>query len=125
MEENNGYCFTRIRENIYQIADDKSVCCTLVKGKDLAILVDTGYGVRNLRAFVEQNVTTPYIVFNSHGHPDHIGGNNRFDEVYAVKEEWDVIDHFEKIPGGRTYVLREIKVGDELDLGGLHAEIVS
>lgn len=45
----------------------------MVKGTESAILIDTGYGKRNLRAFVEEHITTPYMVINSHGHPDHIG----------------------------------------------------
>lgn len=36
------------------------VCCTLVKGSEKALLIDTGYGRRNLRTFIEQNLdTTP------------------------------------------------------------------
>ena len=43
----------------------------------------------------------PYLVINSHGHPDHIGGNHWFEEIRAAKEEWDVLSlgnlHFEII----------------------------
>jgi len=91
MKTGYNYEFTKIRENIWHIEEENSVCCTLVKGSKLAILFDTGYGNRDLRSFVESNISTPYIVINSHGHPDHIGGNKSFDEVYAVKEEWDLI----------------------------------
>ena len=82
--KNNLYKYTKINEHIWQIAEDKGVYCTLIKGKEMAVLIDTGYGRRNLRAFVEANISTPYIVLNSHGHPDHIGGNHWFDTVYAL-----------------------------------------
>ena len=112
---NNIYEYTKIRENIWQIAEDNGVYCTLVKGSKMAVLIDTGYGVRNLRAFVEENITTPYIVINSHGHPDHIGGNHWFDTVYSLKKEWDVIKHFEENePKG--YELKEIKIGQHISL---------
>ena len=60
------YEYTKIRENIWQIAEDDG-----------------------------------YLVINSHGHPDHIGGNHWFEEIRAAKEEWDVLSlgnlHFEII----------------------------
>lgn len=91
MKNDGVYVYTKIRPNIWHIKEDLGVYCTLIIGKSMAILVDTGYGNRNLRAFVEENISTPYLVVNSHGHPDHIGGNHWFDTVYALKEEWDVI----------------------------------
>ena len=117
------YEYTRIRKNIWQIAEDNGVYCTLVMGSTMAVLIDTGFGNRNLREFVENHITTPYMVINSHGHPDHIGGNHWFDTVWAAKEEWDVIWHFEKKQ--QSYELKEIKVGDRISLGDTHIEIVS
>ena len=121
---NNTYEYTKIRENIWQIAEDDGVCCTLVKGSKLAVLIDTGYGKRNLRAFVEANITTPYLVINSHGHPDHIGGNHWFDVVYALKEEWDVIEYFEENKP-RKYELKELQIGQQISLGNLNIVVVS
>lgn len=95
MDHKELYSYTKIREYIWQIAEDRGVYCTLIKGENLAVLVDTGFGHRNLRNFVEKEIKTPYMVINSHGHPDHIGGNHWFGDVYAAKEEWDVISHFE------------------------------
>ncbi|MBP3476441.1 MAG: MBL fold metallo-hydrolase [Lachnospiraceae bacterium] len=123
MQNNNLYEYKEIRNNIWQIAEDSGVYCTLIKGNEMAILIDTGYGHRNLREFVEKNVSTPYMVINSHGHPDHIGGNHWFDTIYAVKEEWDVIDHFEEEP--RNYELKEIQTGSQISLGNLHIDIIS
>ncbi len=121
---NNTYEYTKIRENIWQIEEANSVCCTLVMGSEMAVLIDTGYGVRNLRTFVEDNITTPYIVINSHGHPDHIGGNHWFDTIYALKQEWEVIKHFEENePKG--YELKEIQIGQCISLGNLNIEVVS
>ena len=110
------YEYTKIRENIWQIKEDDGVCCTLVKGSELAVLIDTGYGVRNLRAFVEENVTTPCMVIDSHGHPDHIGGNHWFDEIFALRGEWDVIRHFEEKEELRNLV-QESLFGDETGTG--------
>ncbi len=117
------YFYTKIREDIWQIEEDDGVCCTLIKGRDMAVLVDTGYGRRNLRAFVEKEVSTPYLVINSHGHPDHIGGNHWFDTVYALKEEGDVIRHFEG-QEKQDYQLKEIGTGEEISLGNMRVRVV-
>ncbi len=61
----------------------------------------------------KKNISTPYIVINSHGHPDHIGGNYKFDTVYAAREEWDVIKHFDA-NNSMLYVLKEIQIGQRI-----------
>ena len=115
--------YTKIRENIWQIEEDNGVYCTLIKGSQMAVLVDTGYGDRNLRAFIENNIETPYMVINSHGHPDHIGGNHWFEEIYSLKAEWDVIKHFEENKS-IEYELKEIKLGQRIFLGDMVITII-
>ncbi len=48
------YLYEKIRDSIWQIAEDDGVYCTLIKGSKLAVLIDTGYGKRDLRTFVEK-----------------------------------------------------------------------
>ncbi len=54
----------------------------LVAGKDKALLVDTGMGVGDLAALVRSLTPLPVIAVNTHGHPDHAGGNGGFDEFF-------------------------------------------
>ena len=54
----------------------------LLEGKEKALLLDTGYGAGNLRAFVEKLTDKPVIVANTHYHPDHAAGNGEFEEAY-------------------------------------------
>ena len=119
--------YKKIRNNIWQIEDDNGVYCTLLKGSKLAVLWDTGYGNNNIKEFVEKNVDTDYIVMNSHGHPDHIGGNYQFNVVYANKDEWDVIEHYTLESTGKKpdYELRELKIGEIYDLGDIQAKVIS
>lgn len=117
------YNYTKIRDHIWQIAEDDGVYCTLIKGSELAVLIDTGYGKRDLRSFVEKNTSTPYMVIDSHGHPDHIGGNHWFDTVYALKQEWDVIRYFEE-NRPQTYRTGEIQIGQRIFLGNQTIEVI-
>ena len=50
------------------------VCAYLIEGDDKAILLDTGFGYGDLKAFVDTLTTLPYEVILTHGHPDHAGG---------------------------------------------------
>lgn len=54
----------------------------LVRGRDRAILIDTGVGVRGLRALVESLTDKPLTVLLTHGHVDHAMGAGEFDEVH-------------------------------------------
>ncbi len=57
----------------------------LLEGDEKALLLDTGYGVGNLKAFVETLTDKPVIVANTHFHPDHAAGNGEFEAVYMSK----------------------------------------
>ena len=54
----------------------------LLEGEEKALLLDTGYGAGNLRAFVESLTDKPIVVANTHYHPDHSAGNGEFEKVY-------------------------------------------
>lgn len=61
----------------------------LLEGDERALLVDTGYGAGNLRAFVESLTDKPIVVANTHFHPDHAAGNGEFAQVY-VSDGWRI-----------------------------------
>ncbi len=80
----------KINDHIYQIKDAMGVLSTLVIGEQKALLVDTGYGIKNLKEVVETITTKPLLVANSHGHMDHSGGNYLFDEIYIHPLDMDL-----------------------------------
>ncbi|HUU94447.1 MAG TPA: MBL fold metallo-hydrolase [Phycisphaerae bacterium] len=53
----------------------------LVEGRDRAVLFDTGLGIGDIKAVVDQLTTLPVTVVNSHEHFDHIGGDRLFADV--------------------------------------------
>jgi glyoxylase-like metal-dependent hydrolase (beta-lactamase superfamily II) len=75
----------RIGEPLHQ----EDVKSHLVVGVDRAILIDTGMGVGDLRALVEQLTDLPVSVVNSHAHWDHVGANWRFDDISIHRAEAD------------------------------------
>ena len=88
---------------MWHLEEDYRVYCTLVQGKDLAILWDTGQGKQDLAAYLAERVRTPYLVCNSHGHADHIGGNFRFSGVYAHPADWPLLEAHARMTGCLLY----------------------
>ena len=54
----------------------------LVLGEEKALLIDTGFGAGSLKAVVAKLTDKPVILVNTHGHPDHGGGNAEFGPAY-------------------------------------------
>ena len=63
---------------IYNIFMPAGFNTYLVLGQEKALLVDTGMGVGSLKAVVDSITSLPVQVLNTHGHPDHAGGNAEF-----------------------------------------------
>lgn len=81
----------KVADGVWCISDHGSDNMYLVEGKEEALLIDTGLGVAKLNDFVRTLTSLPVIVINTHGHPDHAGGNYQFKSVYAHPLELDAI----------------------------------
>ncbi len=91
---------TKINSHLYLIQEDleeldprfktKFVNLYLIVGSKLSVLVDTGSGFNpNLRATVENIIgDTELLVFNTHHHFDHVGGNALFDQIHVHKLDY-------------------------------------
>lgn len=56
----------------------------LLEGEEKALLIDTGWGAGNLRALVEKLTDKEVVVYNTHGHLDHSGGNGEWAQVHLL-----------------------------------------
>lgn len=95
----------------------------LIEGTERALLIDTAYGLCDMKAYCERLTDKPIIVANTHGHLDHVGGNGFFTEVYM--HENAPID-YKTLEGGPCDVSKLphpdfkkifLKEGDTIDLG--------
>ena len=94
--KNTGKWFTskEVAEGIYCIDDHGGDNMYLVLGKKKALLIDTGTGVSDLKKYVISLTDLPLMILNTHGHPDHVGNNFQFDEVYVHPKDFDYVKQF-------------------------------
>lgn len=134
-----------ILPGVTHIRDCMGVCMTLIEGEKAALLVDTGYGVEDVAAFVATLTDKPVTVLLTHHHHDHVLGARWFDKTVMLAEdaaEWPVFAGESK----RRVVWQQARAkglsvteedflagecrmpyaihGGELDLGGLTVQII-
>jgi hydroxyacylglutathione hydrolase len=80
-------------EGIWSISGPANDQMYLVLGIEKALLVDTGMGVGDLASLVRSLTPLPVIVVNTHGHPDHAGGNGGFEEAYLHPADDLIMQH--------------------------------
>lgn len=127
-----------INEHVTQIVNPSVVYSYLVEGEKQAVLIDTGCGLGDLKAYVDSLTGKPYVVLLTHGHVDHAGGASLFPEVYLNEADWTLAAEHTQIEPRAGYLSSYVKVtaeamaapktegylplndGDRFDLGGLH-----
>ena len=114
------YEIIRLNERDY-IINDEDVHMYLLLGDERAMLVDTGFGTRDLPGAVRSITDLPLTVINSHGHFDHAAGDRLFPRAFAHKAEFEEIRS--AIEG--DFELCELKDGDKIDLGGRVFEVIN
>lgn len=102
----------------------------LLEGEEKALLLDTGWGAGNLRAFVETLTDKEILAANTHFHPDHAAGNGEFEKVYVSKSsEIDAPSvgpgpfDLSKLPHP-DYEKVYVGEGDKIELGGRTIEVL-
>lgn len=116
----------------------------LILGEEKALLIDSGMGIGSLRAEVEKVTKLPVILINTHGHPDHAGGNAEFPPALMCPAEFDVYEKMAALeyrqqdsgPGGPGEHRKPVELqptgpepvpvedGARIDLGGRIVEVV-
>jgi hydroxyacylglutathione hydrolase len=92
----------------------------LVVGKEKAIVIDTGYPGDIEPNEIKAITPLPFMVVNTHAHPDHSGSNNAFEKVYIHEADLEACKRY----SGNTELV-PIKDGYVFDLGGKKLEVIS
>ncbi|MDS0527434.1 MBL fold metallo-hydrolase [Clostridium sp. SHJSY1] len=138
----------KISESTTRIFGPTGELMYLVEGSKQAVLIDTGTGVGNLKAYVDKLTDKPYFILLTHGHVDHAMGVAAFDNVYMNLADKDIfIEHSDmsvrkgylEMGMGKSFQLvkeedyiseasvnnfNSILPGDTFDLGGITLEIL-
>jgi len=89
---NNFYKINKVADKVWVIVENDRVNIYLVEGKDSALIIDTGYGFGDLKAYVQTLTKLPLIVVNTHVHLDHAGNDHQFAMAYAHPEDFGLIN---------------------------------
>lgn len=109
----------------------------LIIGEERAMVVDTGFGIGDLRGLIESLTDKSYDVFNTHFHGDHTFGNVQFDRVYIHRYDLEPLQKMltptaregfvpdegefytlKDIPPFKPYEVLPVDEGYTFDLGG-------
>lgn len=108
----------RIDDSTYRF-EDNGVRFFLLEGTEKAVLIDTGRNVPEAKEIAENLTSLPLMLLNTHSDPDHISGNNAFEEAFMSPAE----EEYYREKGGANRVV-PVRDGDEIDLGGRTLRII-
>jgi hydroxyacylglutathione hydrolase len=119
---NNCYKANKVADKVWAIVENSTVNIYLVEGKDSALIIDTGYGTGDLKAYIQTLTKLPLIPVNTHGHGDHSGNDHQFPKIYACPEDFGLINA--SMVNIAPPALVPIKEGYVFDLGGRKLEVI-
>jgi len=101
----------------------------LLEGTEQSIVIDSGYGAGNIRAYCQSLTKKPiHYIINTHDHFDHTANNAYFDAAYMTEETAALatipFPSFAGIDFPRDYEKRIVRDGDILDLGDRPLEML-
>lgn len=96
--------------------------CYLLAGDELAVMIDSGYGAGNIRAYAQTLTDKPVkYVINTHYHFDHTANDAYFDAAFMTRESipYATVPYasFQGIRFPRDYPVITVQDGYKLNLG--------
>ena len=127
---NSCYKVNKVADKVWAIVEtlnsNSNVNIYVVEGKDSAMIIDTGFGTGDLKAYLQTITKLPLIVVNTHGHGDHNGNDTQFSKIYANPGDFDILkaSFLRKNKTEDSPILAPIKDGYVFDLGDRKLEVI-
>ncbi len=96
---------------VWHIRDGMGVCVTLLAGTKKALLVDTAYGLGDLKGFIGGLTSLGTEVILTHGHHDHALGAMQFSEVGLTEADREVYEEYTSFSRRRTVLAQALAKG--------------
>lgn len=118
----------QINDHIWLLNDHDDGTGYLITGSDRALVIDTMYGLENLKEAVRTLTDLPLMLVNTHGHFDHTYGNLYFDKAYLHPADIGIAEAYFKADGfvqmmketeRKPAEFEPITEGTVIDLGGI------
>ena len=109
----------KIDDDTWRIEND-GVRFFLLKGKEKALLIDSGMNVKGVREMAEHLTDLPIVLLNTHGDIDHVGGNDEFPSFMMHPSEAANYYGMQK----RIGIIDPVYDGDIIDLGDRKLEVM-
>lgn len=109
----------KIDDDTWRIEND-SVRFFLLKGKEKALLIDSGMNVKGVREICERLTDLPLMLINTHGDIDHVGGNDEF--PFFMMHPSEAINYYGEQK--RIGIIKPVYDGDVIDLGHRKLEVL-
>jgi len=100
-----AYPVKEIKPGVWRVEEWNLGTMYVVAGRDRGLVIDTGTGIGNFRALVEELLRTPYDVVLTHGHTDHAGGTHQFEKIYVHGKDIPMVKKV-SLAGRRDYAER-------------------
>lgn len=123
------YRAAKVAPHTWQVLSDGDFSY-VVEGNDEALVIDSGYGAGNIRAFCQALTDRPITrIANTHDHFDHTANNAYFDCAYMSAETYELrtipFPSFSGIDFPRDYKVEIITDGYVFHLGERELETIS
>jgi hydroxyacylglutathione hydrolase len=137
------YAVAELGDSAYAIGEPRYGQCNfsyLIVGSQLALLFDTGPGIRDITKVVKRLTSLPIVALPSHLHFDHVGNLSRFEDVAladlpALRAQgsdgrfnlgfYQFLGFVEGFKRPSFAVTRWLPSGSEIELGGHSLELIS
>jgi glyoxylase-like metal-dependent hydrolase (beta-lactamase superfamily II) len=125
--DSDGYFHIKIRDGVYVISNmswggraEKGTAtqnAQLIIGKKKALLIDTSLPKAGFADYVKSITPLPVMVVNSHGHIDHVGNDNQFDEIFIHPSDEELLKESLSKAGDINFKIKYLNDGDVINLG--------